>query len=113
MADAPLKVGPPGKNSGEITVSEFIKDQALEAMSLARDDPERFKALFANVRGYPPPDYRDTNRDQVIRKALSDYRADDKTQKITSAEALVSLALKEAELAGLTDEEKKIFIGAT
>ena len=86
---------------------------AIEAaMSLARSDPDKLKAMMAGAPSRMPPQGKTTPPDPqrmqrrgVIQKALSVYLSRDDLQRQTSDSAYVNLALREAHLPKLGPDQ--------
>jgi len=86
------------------------------ALSLARENPERLDALMANAVPNPPPGKTTAppryGRHRTITQAVRQYRDDAQMQKSCSEEAAVALALREAGLSPLSEDESRELVTA-
>jgi phage I-like protein len=88
------------------------KAQMSAAMSLAKENPERFEALLANAPPYVQPGKTEppSDRQMLIMRARSDYTHDPQMQKTCSCEAAINLALREAGFESMSDEETRVYV---
>jgi len=97
---------------------KLVNAQRDEMLSLATDDPERFKKIIASApvvrqpgKTDPPPDDGATgggDRKTIITKAGREYADNAALHALTSRKAFVSDALREAGKDELSDEEIKV-----
>jgi len=88
---------------------------AMEAAhSLARENPERLDALMANAPPYVMPGRTipPTSRQRLIMQAERAYRNDAAMQKTCDARAAIGLALREAGMEGLSEDEAREYVRA-
>lgn len=88
------------------------------AMSLAREQPERFDAIMAACiphvapgRTAPPP--RPDQRGSVIVAAAREFHGDDSLQATTSVGAYIDLKLRDEGFTAMSDDEKREHVTAT
>ena len=104
-------------------VDQCVKDNKINpndevamsaALGLAREHPERFDALMASYMPHVAPGRtvgpsRDA-RSVLILKAAADYRKDETMAAACSAEAAINLALREAGMQALSDDELRQYV---
>ncbi len=87
--------------------------QYQAALSLARENPQRFEQIMGATNPFiapgrtTPPAATTTRRDQLILSTARDYDAEENAtlRKLTERREYVDLALREAKLKTLTDDE--------
>ena len=88
------------------------KTQMNAALSLAKEDPERFEALMSRTPPYVAPGRTKapTDRQMVAMKASREYRGDDEIQKTCSAEAWINQRLREAGMNTMSADEAREYV---
>ena len=98
-------------------VDEYVKGNVLNpfderqmhaAMSLAKENPDQFEALLSRATPIVPPGRTTppSSRQILIVNAESDWKGDPRMQAACSCEAAINLALREAGMKGLSEDEK-------
>jgi len=90
---------------------------AMEAAhSLSRENPERLDALMANAKPYATPGKTEAppryGRHRTIANAVRDYNRDPAMQKTCDVRAAIGLALREAGMVPLSDDEAREYVTA-
>lgn len=89
------------------------KDSLTAALSLAREDPNRFEALLSGARPYvptgktEPPIYSDAERVRVIASASREWRESKTLQGLSEHSAFVDQRLRDGSLSALEADEVK------
>ncbi len=102
-------------------VNKYVKANVLNpndkpameaAMSLARERPDRLRAMLDGATPYVAPGRTTapTGRQHLIAKAAGNWRNDPSMQRTCNCEAAVNLALRDAGLEKLTDAERAQFV---
>lgn len=94
-------------------INPHNKDSLTAAMSLAREDPNRFEALMGGARPYvpagrtDPPVYSDAERVRVIASASREWTESKTLQGLSEHSAFVDQRLRDAKFSTLEADETK------